>query len=269
MARGTERAVLVAPEVPPELVAAWSEGWEDWFGPARVPLPRAPEKRHLALVSCPLGTLAAKREAPRGWRRSLAALGARELRSAQAFRRAHALLGCGLATPEPLAVLARRELGDCEAVLLTRYVEGRGPWEHLRAGGGLDALIAALARELARLHAAGFRHRDLKVSNLLVTGSATEPRIVWTDLDGLRRIGSVPPLLRARDLARLSMSFESAEARAAGVRAEHWPALVAAYLEAAGGRAPTADELGRYLARTRRWRERSIRRHLAHGRPVL
>jgi len=259
----------LANAVPATLGREWAASWTRWFGPERVPLPRAPEKEHLALVDTPIGLVVAKRELPAGWKRSLAALRARRLRSLSAFRSAEALLARELATPEPLAVLETRGPGSCEALLVTRYVEGFGPWDHLHGGGEPDRLVESLASALARLHASGFRHRDLKASNLLLREDHAGLALLWTDLDGLRHLGSVPAVLRARDLARLSMSFESAEARAAGVRADLWPTLVRIYLQETLGRAPSPEEHGLYLARTRRWAERAIRRNLARGRPVL
>jgi len=255
---------LAAANVPPELVAAWCACASSWFGPERRPLPHAPAKSELALVESPLGRLVAKRMRGRGLRGTLARLGLARGRAARAFRLAAELTARGLATPEALAVLP---LGDAQ-VLLTRHVEGPHPWEFLAGGGDARTLAATLARELARLHAAGFRHRDLKASNLIVHGAQASPTIVWTDLDGLAPRASVGRRLRTRDLARLSMSFESGPARAVGVRADLWPALAHAYLAAAFAREPRASELEQLLVATRRWRERAIRRHLARGQAV-
>ena len=60
----------------------------------------------------------------------------------------------------------------------------------------------------------------------------------------------------------------AAEARAAGVRAEHWPSLVCSYLELTLGRAPSSDDLGAYLQKTRAWSERAMRARLARGAPI-
>ncbi|MEQ1894783.1 MAG: lipopolysaccharide kinase InaA family protein, partial [Planctomycetota bacterium] len=144
-------------------------------------------------------------------------------------------------------------------------VEAPHPWEFLAAGGTRAELVLVLARDLARLHAAGFRHRDLKASNLLVRRTGAELEIVWTDLDGLARSARLGERTRRRDLARLGLSFESAAARAAGVRAGDWPELVQRYLTAWKGCTPAAAELERVLAATRLWRERAIRAHLARG----
>jgi len=256
----THGTIRCAGAVDPALLQTWAEAWPNWFGTGRVPLPRAPARSELALVTTPVGPVVAKRARRSPWKRTLSALG-RPARAVHAFRAAEDLRSHGLATPEPLAVLG----GRAQPVLVTRYVEGDGPWEFVGAGGALETLVECLARELARLHAAGFRHRDLKASNLLLAGAREAPELFWTDLDGLEACGTVEPRVRARDLARLCTSFASAEARAAGVRAGHWPRLVTRYLEHALGRAPARDELEPLLARTRSWSERHIRKHLARG----
>jgi tRNA A-37 threonylcarbamoyl transferase component Bud32 len=151
-------------------------------------------------------------------------------------------------------------------VLVTRLVDGVGPWQI--APPALEDLLPCLAAGIARLHAAGFRHRDLKASNLLVRRSRPHLELVWIDLEGLTWRGTVELHLRARDLARLCTSFSSAEARTAGVRADAWPALVRFYLECALGRTPETEELEKLLTRTRAWSDRNIRRHLATDRPV-
>jgi len=252
---------LAAAHLPDELVAAWCAAAASWFGPGRMPLPHAPEKAELALVDSPLGRLVAKRVHTRGLRGRLGTLGLARGRAARAFRLAAALSARGLATPEALAVVP---LADAQ-VLVTRHVEGPHPWDFLARGGAPRTLALTLARELARLHAAGFRHRDLKASNLIVQGPTVAPSIVWTDLDGLALRARVGNRTRARDLARLSMSFESAAARTAGVRADLWPEVARAYLTATLKREPTAPELERLLTTTRRWRESAIRRHLERG----
>jgi tRNA A-37 threonylcarbamoyl transferase component Bud32 len=264
MARGIDEPWIAASSLPPELGRDWARDWPSWFVPGHAELPRAPGRADLSLLETALGRVVAKRVRARGWKRSLESLRARVPRGERAFRRAGELLAHGFATPAPLAVLGR----PGEAVLVTRYVDGRGPWELLREVGSKAVLLEVLARGLARLHGAGLRHRDLKASNLLFVGTPASPELVWTDLDGLAFVGTVEPRLRARDLARLATSFESAEARAAGVRAGDWPELVERYLACALGRAPSEEELSDLCGWTKRWSERWIRRHLAEGKSV-
>jgi tRNA A-37 threonylcarbamoyl transferase component Bud32 len=61
--------------------------------------------------------------------------------------------------------------------------------------------IHSLARLIARLHNAGFTHRDLKEGNILFDGRG-EPFLV--DLDGLRYVRRVKDQWAAADLARLA-----------------------------------------------------------------
>src|SRR5262245_26847683 len=262
MTRGLAEPWITSPSLPAELGHSWAREWAGWFGPRRIGLSCAPEKDWLARVETPLGPIVAKRERGRAWKRSLAALGARPPRTERAFRLACQLREAGLAAPEPLAVLGTP--GD--SALVSRYVDGVGPWG--LAPDARERLLVCLAEEIARLHAAGFRHRDMKASNVLLTRVDAELRLVWVDLDGLAWRGTVEPHVRARDLARLCTSFASAEARAAGVRADAWPELVRRYLSFALGRRPETHELEQLLARTRAWSERNIRRHLAEERPV-
>jgi tRNA A-37 threonylcarbamoyl transferase component Bud32 len=259
--RTLRACVRAARSLDRELVVRLAEQSEHWFGSARVPLPDLAAKRELALVESPLGRLVAKRVRRRGLRGALARVRAGTGRAERAFELAHALAEAGLATPEALLVLRC----GAERVLVTRYVAAPRPWEFLAAGGTAEELVAVLARDLARLHAAGFRHRDLKASNLLVRRAQKELEVVWTDLDGLFRPARLGLRSRQRDLARLGMSFESAAARAAGVRAGDWPELVRQYLAAVGGRVSGPRAFERTLAATRAWRERAIRAHLARG----
>lgn len=268
MTRGRDEPWLAARALPPALARSWAEAWPRWFGPDSRRLPRAPRKDQLTLLETELGSVVAKRYPLHGWKRRLVRLGARPSRAERAYRNAEALLARGFATPEPLAVLGRPE----EAVLVTRFVAGQGLFESWPEESGperpIEQGIESLAHGIARLHAAGFRHRDLKASNLLLGPSDDGHELVWTDLDGLRRLGTVDARRRARDLARLATSFESLAARAAGVRAGHWPTLVRAYLECALGREPREEELAELLGWTKRWRERWVRRHLARGEGV-
>jgi tRNA A-37 threonylcarbamoyl transferase component Bud32 len=75
--------------------------------------------------------------------------------------------------------------------------------------GDKQQALQSLARLLARLHDAGFTHRDLKEGNILLNG-AGEPFLV--DLDGVRYVRKVEHAWAAADLARLAASA-SAERR--------------------------------------------------------
>jgi len=97
-------------------------------------------------------------------------------KAAKAWRGARALVAAGFRTAPPIAYLERRTGGF---VSESFFVAGRlaGPLEIrglLRElpREKLEPLLAALAGELARVHAAGLLHRDLSDGNILVEGRA-------------------------------------------------------------------------------------------------
>jgi len=265
--------ILFTATVPEEVAASWLDRHETWF---------EGEADDVVRVSTPLGDVVAKRERPSGWNAPLVRVGARRLRSLHAFRLGHELLEAGLATPEPLACVTEHAQAEPSACLITRHVGAPGPWGFL-AGEctapegpadpanreALDELLSCLARAMASLHAAGFRHRDLKEPNLLVRRDDDgTPEVLWTDLESLARPRVISDTIRCRDLARLAMSFASAHARRAGIRADAWPRFVHAYLRIARQREPDREDVGRFLERTRRWSQRRIERNVVQGRPI-
>ncbi|QOJ13822.1 MAG: hypothetical protein HRU75_03820 [Planctomycetia bacterium] len=156
---------------------------------------------------------------PRGrtlWRRLRNALGAP--RVARAFALGHALLHRDIATARPLAALQRR-IGPwmTDSLLITEVVPGAVDLGRAieRAVLRLDArerwrykarLAHLLAAELRRFHDRGFVHRDCKAQNLLV---CEEPlRLVWIDMDGVRRAVRVTREDERRALARLCVSLD-------------------------------------------------------------
>jgi len=131
----------------------------------------------------------------------------RQLRAAAALRRA------GVPVPRPLFAVERRRLGlPVVSYLALERVPGRPLHEWLPSATPRERRRAAtrIGAALARLHGAGYRHRDLKPGNLLVTDHG---RVAWlVDLDGLRRAPATPSG-RARDLARLCRGLGTLERR--------------------------------------------------------
>lgn len=205
-------------------------------------------RRALVTPAGPLGVIV-KRPRARDRRRALRQL-LPPSRAARGWRIGHALLNRNIATARPLALLERR-LGPLvlESVLITEQLDGaldlaahlrreradRSPraWRRHK-----HMLTGLLARELRKLHEAGFVHRDCKAENLLVlpggykrvrppgagrersgaererAGAAagrvrwTRPRLVWIDMDGLRLPGRAPREgERLAALARLHVSL--------------------------------------------------------------
>lgn len=250
-----------APCVPSALAAVWLDEAPRWFGPERRAPPGAASHPHLARLETPLGPLIAKREPLGPWSGGLARLGARTPRAARAFALGRALTAAGLGTPEPLAWFESR--AGRAHLLLQREVEGQDPWRFLTAHPGTP-LLEALAGAIAELHARGFRHRDLKAPNLLLAGAERTPRVLFLDLDGVARARRSDFATRARDLARLAVSFRSSAARSAGLRADAWPALVAFYARATGG----GIDARALISWTERWAHAHVEANLRRGRPI-
>ncbi len=144
-----------------------------------------------------------KQPRARDWRRRLrhALMPSRSLLN---WRTGQMLLHRELPAAAPLAVLEQRAgpfirtsllvtefLPEAEALprhLTTARAE-RSPrvWHRYR-----QRLARALAGQVRHLHERGFRHRDCKADNILVL-PGRDPRLLWIDLDGIRRVAP-PPL---------------------------------------------------------------------------
>lgn len=129
--------------------------------------------------------------------------GSRARRALAASRR---LGTAGLLSPEVLAIAARRRRGVVhESFTLTRFLHGFDPLPVALARlrertARRRALLRAAGRAVGALHAAGFDHRDLKHSNLLV---AADGRIAFLDLEALGRLAPLRWRRRVRALALL------------------------------------------------------------------
>ncbi|MEW6072042.1 MAG: lipopolysaccharide kinase InaA family protein [Planctomycetota bacterium] len=269
--RGRRRIEFV-PAVPPELAARWLASWEGLFGPGRRPVPGLPAKEDLARADEPLGPVVFKRERFSGLGALARRFRLRRTRAARAFALGRAMEAAGVPTPAPLAVV-RSPAGRAGFAtgLVTRFLAGGGPWEAVaRPGGDPEKILQALAEAIAALHRAGFRHRDLKAPNLLVTEEEPGRPAVWfLDLDGAARCLAPPgPATTRRDLSRLAASFASAPARAAGVGPAYWLAFVARYLAARRGAPAAEKEVVRLAAATARVAARRIAHHERTGRPL-
>ncbi len=273
--RFPEGSALVAhsSNAPPDtLLETWLREASEWFGDPGRRLASAPRNDQLAQIDSPLGRLVAKRERPRG------RLGLRRSRTRHAFGLACALRAAGVDTAEPIAhlSLARTAHRDGHlSIALTRFVEGKTAWEWLRSSGKteLGTCIEALAQCIARLHARGFRHRDLKVPNLLFVDEPEGLRVLVIDLEAARQLGPgrlLTEAARTRDLARLLVSFESAAARRAGLPADAWARFLDRYIHHSAQHEPGSIRLdeARLWTRTRAWALRHIERNVERSRPI-
>jgi hypothetical protein len=190
-------------------------------------------------------------------------------KAAWSWQVARSMLAAGLTTPEPLMLLEPaggtgasfyvcRYLGDAlEARYLLRAANA-GSQAELFPEVDFARFLADLGRMLARLHAAGFWHRDLSIGNVLLAGQgpgggrsaaagsvggpARAPargvpyEIYLVDLNRTR-IGRPPSLSqRARDLSRLAI-----------LRPEHQELFLSSYWTAVRGEADPPPRLARLL----------------------
>jgi len=147
---------------------------------------------------------------PAWWARARARrLGSKARRAFEAARR---LEDAGVPTP---AAVAWREDADGSSVLVTRYAEGTVTlrdalvelWNDDPQCEKFLALLDRVARCLRAMHDAGFVHRDLGNTNVLLhpdgPGRWRDPSIV--DLNRGRFLAEMSQRERARDLCRLTL----------------------------------------------------------------
>ncbi len=160
-----------------------------------------------------------KRPLARDWWRRLRML-LPPSRSMRGWRIGNALLHRDQAAARPLAVLEKR-IGPLvlDSVLLTEALPGACDLEaHLtRQHGALApgdwfrhkrSLCEALVRHIRQFERRGFAHLDCKAGNILV---APHPRqkLLWIDMDGVRRVRRLTRRQRLRALSRLHVSLLS------------------------------------------------------------
>jgi hypothetical protein len=131
-------------------------------------------------------------------------------KAARAWRGAVALVEAGFGTAAPIAYLERRSGGLVREsyFVAERLPGGREIRFLLRelSPAELEPLLAALAGELVRVHAAGLLHRDLSDGNILVEAGADAAfHFVFLDTNRLRRRARLGRMARARNLVRLGV----------------------------------------------------------------
>lgn len=139
---------------------------------------------------------------------------------AQEFQMARVLTERGVATPRPIAWWGRSG-SVCHALLVTHRVEYLRDLDQVvmvevpRRGGSERAelkrrIARTLGRTLADFHRAGFTHRDLKASNILVQllpEHGANPAIWLVDLKGVSYSPSRSTCREQRALIRLAASL--------------------------------------------------------------
>lgn len=177
-------------------------------------------------------------------------------RAVRAWRRAWAVAERGFRTIPPVCLMTgRRWALDPRDLLVTREAPGLALREWFRQTGDRPArrrVLAALGREVARWHAAGFGHADLNPDNLLLAWEQGAPVFIWLDLEGTRQFRfGIRASRRAKELSDLNN-----EPRAFTLRERllFWRAYRRAAELRRGEAVRVRDEA---LARTRRrWRKR-------------
>ena len=135
------------------------------------------------------------------------------LRATNAFNQGWALLKVRVRTPRPLAVIAVRSSGVYCEYLLTEAVPAAMSLEtwlttaDRHSSGAAFQVRSDIARQLAiqlqRLHRHGFDHRDLKPTNILLSGQSRKSTVWLIDLDGVWRWPLLPTVRRVQNLGRL------------------------------------------------------------------
>ena len=268
-------------EVRRETAEKWLEEHGSWFDGGRGARDPWEGRPHFYRIPGPDLQVLLKREARPLSRILLYALAGRPSRTKKAFAIGLALRESGVRAARPLAFIERTSGGLVrESCLILEVADGLPLRELLlarlksfsnRADGERfkERLWTAVAHEVARLHAASVRQRDLKAPNVLVKeegdGCFT---VTLLDLEGMTKLAG-PPSRRARirDLARLLASLREEEVRAAGVSPEDWTFLVARYLDAQG-RVPSPDELSAFVQATLCWAARKEARNRRRGRVI-
>ncbi|MFI5351668.1 MAG: lipopolysaccharide kinase InaA family protein [Candidatus Binatales bacterium] len=186
-------------------------------------------------------------------------------RARRSIRGAALLRAHGFGHPEPYAALELSSAGSIRvcyliseplrnAKTLSVSIDLRG-----RARGAQAAwrrsVLAAVAREIRRLHEAGLFSSDLQETNLMIERSGGEPRIYFVDLDGFRHLGRVRQHRRERNLVQLDRSIGRFLRRGARLR------FLYDYLGARPQRREARAIVARLLERKRREdRKRQARR---------
>jgi len=264
-------------EIPREAAAWW----------LRDALPAALAARgrgdRLARVPGPSGSgeLLAKQEWPSLQKSLLRAFLGRPSRSMKALHIGLHLQSNGVSAARAVAALERRRWGvlrqsalilePCRGLTLREFILSR--MAGLQEGKAKDslraALLGAIAREVAALHASGVRQRDLKAPNIFVAELEDRLQLTLLDLEGMALLGSPPSLdVRIRDLSRLGVSFRESRVLAAGIREEDWRFLVTSYLGQWRGAAPDPRDLEDFLRRALAWALRKEERNRRRGRPI-
>ncbi len=137
----------------------------------------------------------------------------RESKARKAWGNAFRLLSNNVLTPRPLLYMQRTGfLGKPHAFIVFEDFCDSSPfpfWLHQENDQSRARLLKVVGRYLRRFHDAGFRHRDLQGSNLLVRlGDEENWECALIDINRARYHPHLKPAQCLRDLERLSLEDE-------------------------------------------------------------
>lgn len=192
--------------------------------------------------------------------RSVAATGRPLSAARREFLTIRALSALGFACERPLACLEAGMLRRTAALLLERESLAAPLNEHLSRqlslGGGAEPdLFAELGREIARLHAAGFRHNRLYATNMRVVRRESGYRIQFVNLAQCTRAQSLSQRARTADLSLLLATLPNRLASELDRTRLLENYIAASELEATAGEiiSSTRRQVDRLLAQRRIW----------------
>lgn len=227
-----------------------------------------------------------KRHARPRWKAARDQIGRRPSPSRRALEIGIVLAEAEVDAVRPLASIESRSGRETFTVLehidgpdLGRFLEASLPPLGPEMKSALKRCVwTAVARLVARLHAAGVRQRDLKAPNILLC-DGLEPREeiqapcrerpVLVDLEGMQLLGAPPSRrVRVRDLARLVTSLRVRDLSEAGVSSTDIDELVGLYLVACRPVFGKNEDPDRWVKSTRRWAEKKEEQNRRRGRPL-
>ncbi|MDD5706241.1 MAG: lipopolysaccharide kinase InaA family protein [Kiritimatiellae bacterium] len=217
----------------------------------------------------------------RGW-----LTGLRRSRYRHAFEISRALRAAGVPVPEPMAwavcrrrgaivreYYVMREVASAESLMSLMERHDAAPPRQRRG------VLEGLGELLGGLHRAGFRQRDFKDTNILVSARNDRWHLTAVDCDGIRRVRRVGAGLRRRDFFPLMQAlalygWDTVEdrqalwngyAKAVGCGGE---APVLPTVTAADGGAPAGWRAVRRTIRLSGWRRRELQLYVPEDLPT-
>lgn len=136
---------------------------------------------------------------------------ARAGKAAYAWNAAMALMEQGFHTPRPLLGLRRTgRLGGAEGIAAFEDAGEHASLRELLSAGSLEPaarnrLMSELGDCLRRFHDLGFRHRDLRQGNILVSPSGDGWSFSFVDLNRLRVQDPLTGIQRLREVEKLNL----------------------------------------------------------------